>query len=189
MLAELLAGRVGSLINLSSLAASVNASVDTVRRWIALLEGLFYCFPVRPWFTNIPKSLRKQPKIYLWDWTLVGDEGSRKENLVASHLLKAVHFWTDIGLGDFALSYLRDKAKREVDFVVVRDSEPWFLVEVKSSASRSISPSLVYFQKQTGARHAFQIAFDLDFIEKDCFAGGNPNPLRVPAVTFLSQLV
>jgi hypothetical protein len=187
VLAELVAGRVGSQVNRTSLAEAVNVSVDTATRWISLLEGLYHCFAVRPWFANVPKSLRKQPKLYLWDWSLVADAGARRENLVASHLLKAVHFWTDTGLGDFELRYLRDKAGREVDFVVVRDGRPWFLVEVKSSAGRGVSPALGYFRERTGAAHAFQAAFDMDWIERDCFA--EPGPIRVPITTLLSQLV
>ncbi|MFA6108606.1 MAG: DUF4143 domain-containing protein, partial [Candidatus Latescibacterota bacterium] len=187
VLGELLAAQVGQLVNYTTLANSVNASVDTVRRWVAALESLFYCFTVRPWFRNVPKSLRKQPKVYLWDWSLVADEGMRRENLTASHLLKAVHWWTDLGLGDFDLRYLRDKARREVDFLVVRDGQPWFLLEVKSSSGRGLSPALTYYQRQLGVSHAFQMAFDSDFIEEDCFAAGRS--VRVPAATLLSQFV
>ncbi len=187
VLAELLAGQVGQLVNYSSLANNVNVSVDTIRRWMATLESLFYCFSVRPWFRSVPKSLRKQPKVYLWDWSLVSEEGAKRENLVAAHLLKAVHWWTDIGLGSFELCYLRDKAKREVDFLVIRDRKPWFLVEVKTSARRNISPALGYFLGQIGAKHAFQVAFDLEFVQRDCFH--KKVPVRVPASTFLSQLV
>ena len=187
VLGDLLAGQVGQLVNYSTLARAVNVSVDTIRRWILTLESLYYCFTVRPWFRNLPKSLRKQPKVYLWDWSHVADEGARHENFVASHLLKAVQWWTDIGLGDFELRYLRDTNKREVDFVVIRDGEPWFLVEVKTSGRRAISPSLSYFARQLGVKHSFQAAFDLDFVEEDCF--GVPHPVRVPVVTLLSQLV
>lgn len=187
VLAELLEHQVGSLVSYSSLAAAVNVSVDTVRRWIAVLEGLFFCFRIRPWFRSVPKSLRRQPKVYLWDWSLAQDPGARCENLVASHLLKAVHLWTDIGLGELELCFLRDKAKREVDFVVVRDGKPWFLVEVKSSARRGLSPALGYYQQKTGAPHAFQLAFDLDHVDRDCFEVGSP--VRVPATTLLTQLV
>lgn len=101
-------------------------SVDLVRRWTAALEALYYCFTVRPWFRNVPKSLRRQPKVYLWDWSMAEGDGPRAENLVASHLLKAVQWWTDVGIGSFELFYLRDKAKREVDFLVARDEQPWF---------------------------------------------------------------
>ena len=187
VLGELLASQGGQLLSYSSLARDANVAVDTARRWVAALEALFYIYTIRPWYRNVPKSLRKQPKVYLWDWSIVTDEGVRHENLVASHLLKAVHWWTDIGLGQYELYYLRDKQKREVDFLVVRDGNPWFLVEVKSSGRRPLSPSLAHFQLQVGAQHAFQVAIDLDYVDADCFA--RTEPTIVPACTFLSQLV
>ena len=142
---------------------------------------------LRPWHRQVPKSLRKQPKLFLWDWSLVADPGARAENLVASHLLKAVQAWTDAGLGACDAFHLRDKAGREVDFLVTRDGRPWFLVEVKSSARRSLNPDLGYFQRITGAAHAFQLAFDLPYVEANAF--DHTSPVRVPAATFLSQLV
>ena len=60
-----------------------------------------------------------------------------------------------MGLGKFELGYLRDKEKREVDFLVARDGKPWFLAEVKQH-DESISPALTYFQQQTAAPFAFQ---------------------------------
>ena len=107
--------------------------------------------------------------------------------MVASALHKAVQFWTDHGLGEFALHFLRDKQKKEVDFVVVRDDEPWFLVEVKTSGKAALSPHLAYFQKQTVAPHAFQVAMNLPFVARDCFEVHEP--IIVPARTFLAQLV
>ena len=110
-------------------------AVDTAKRWIGLLAGIHYGFLVRPWFKNVAKALRKEPKWFLRDWSGVDDEGARAETFVACHLLKAVEGWTDLGFGDFELRYLRDKQKREVDFLVVRDRKPWFLVEAKLSDS------------------------------------------------------
>jgi uncharacterized protein len=78
-------------------------------------------------------SLVKEPNIYLWNWALIEDAGARLENFVASHLLKATQYWTDRGLGDFNLYYLRDKEGREVDFLVSKDKKPWFIVEAKAS--------------------------------------------------------
>lgn len=187
VLAEVLAHQTGQLISYSSLANDISASVDTVKRWISVLESLYYCFTIRPWFSNVPKSLRKQPKIYLWDWSLITDQGARHENFIASHLLKAVHWWTDIGLGNFSLNFVRDKAKREVDFLVTRDGKPWFLVEVKSSPTAALNKNLFYFQEITKANHAFQLSFELDFVDRDCFTV--TTPIRVPVKTFLSQLV
>jgi uncharacterized protein len=89
--------------------------------------------------------------------------GARNENLVAAALWKSIHFWTDADYGDFGLFFLRDKQKREVDFLVTRQGAPWFLVEVKSSGKAGLSPNLAYFQKATGAEFAFQVAMDLHF--------------------------
>lgn len=186
-LAEILRRRSGQLTSYSSLARSVNASVDSIRRWLTTLGSLYYCFAVRPWSRNIARALRKEPKYYLWDWSTVEDSGQRAENLVASALLKAVHFWTDQGLGEFGLYFVRDKQKREVDFVVTREDRPWFLVEVKSSGAASLSPQLAYFQRQSGAAHAFQVALDLPFVDRDCFE--EEKPVIVPARTFLAQMV
>lgn len=161
-------------------------SVDTVKRWVDLLTRLHFGFIVRPWFANVTKALRKEPKWFLRDWSGIADDGARAETLVACHLLKAVEAWTDLGLGDFDLRYLRDKLKREVDFLVVRDRRPWFLVEVKA-ADTALSQALAHFQRQTQAAHAFQAVLDLPFEPVDCFSVNRP--AVVPARTILSQLL
>ena len=103
------------------------------------------------------------------------------------HLLKAVEGWTDMGLGAFQLAYLRDKEQREVDFLVVRDGKPWFLVEVKLKEDVP-GPALRHFQERIGAPFAFQVVVEADYVDADCFARPR-GPLVVPARTFLSQLL
>ena len=170
----------------SNLSREVGIAVDTARRWVDLLVRLHYGFLVRPWFRNVAKSLRKEPKWFLRDWSGIEDAGARAETLIACHLLKSVEGWTDLGLGQFELRYLRDKLKREVDFLVVRDRKPWFLVEVKNDDGK-LSDSLGYFQAQTEARHAFQVVLDRPFERADCFE--RTDPVVVPARTLLSQLL
>jgi len=187
LLAEILKHQAGQLTNYSNLANKVNVSSATIRRWIKTLQSFFYCFTIQPWSKNIPRSLIKEPKTYLWDWINIDDEGQRAETLIASHLLKAVHFWTDHGLGQYGLWFIRDKEKREVDFLVSRDKKPWFLVEVKLSSKGGLNKNLVYFQEKIKAKHAFQVALDMDYIAKDCFT--HTEPVIVPAWTFLAQLV
>lgn len=150
------------------------------------MSQFYYCFRIQPWFKNVKRSLLKEPKIYLWDWSLVRDPGAKLENLVAGHLLKAVHLWTDLGLGKFGLHYLRDKDKKEVDFLVSRDNSPWFMVEVKSSANKAISSNLSYFSQQLKTEYALEVVHDMEYVEKNCFSSSSP--LRVPMTTFLSQL-
>lgn len=182
----LLRERSGSQLIYSALAEQIRVAVETIRRWIDTLESFHAGFRVRPWATNVAKALRKEPKWYSTSWSEIDDPGARAETFVACHLLKAVHGWTDLGLGNFELRYLRDKDKREVDFLIVRDRKPWFLVEVKSSDTK-LSPSLAHFQRQVGAAHAFQVVLDLDYVDRDCFAG--ERPIVVPARTLLSQLL
>ena len=185
-LMRLLAARSGQQLVYANLSAELGVAVDTVKRWVDLLGRLHFGFLVRPWFTNVTKALRKEPKWFLRDWSGVHDDGARAETLVACHLLKAVEGWTDLGLGDFDLRYLRDKRKREVDFLIVKDQQPWFLVEVKHADTR-LSPALATFQDQTSAAHAFQAVIQLPFEPVDCFSARKP--VVVPALTLLSQLL
>ena len=121
------------------------------------------------------------------DWSGIADEGKRAETFIACHLLKAVEGWTDLGLGVFQLGYLRDKQKREVDFLIARDGKPWILVEAKK-ADEQLSGALAHFQEQTKAPHALQVVLDADYVNADCLATRG-QPLVVPARTFLSQLL
>jgi len=187
ILTDLLQEQSAQLLNFSELAKKVRISGETARRWIDTLKALYYCFTIHPWTTNISRSLLKEPKLYLWDWSIIDEKGRKLENFIASHLLKAIHFWTDRGFGDYGLYFLRDKEKREVDFLVTKDGKPWFLVEVKASSNGGLSKSLFHFQEQTLAPHAFQVVFDLPFVNQNCFS--HHKPIIVPVSTFLSQLV
>ncbi|MCA8956895.1 MAG: ATP-binding protein [Planctomycetes bacterium] len=185
VLATLLESGTARQLVYSKLARDVNISVDTARRWVATLASLHHGFLLRPWFRNVGKALRKEPKWFLRDWSGVRELGQRAETFVACHLLKAAELWTDLGFGDFELRYLRDKSKREIDFVMIRDRQPWFLVEVKV-AETALSPHLGHFQQQVGAAHAFQVVLDLPFVAADCFT--RSDPCVVPLRTLLSQL-
>ena len=186
-LVRLLSVRSAHQLVYNNLSREVRISVDTARRWIDTLCSLHLGFLVRPWFKNVSRSLRKEPKWFLRDWAAIDDPGDRAETFVACHLLKAVEGWNDMGLGEFQLGYLRDTNKREVDFIVVRDNQPWFLVEVKHG-DEAISPALKYFQQQTKAPFAFQVVIEAGYVNADCFASPS-GPMVVPARTFLSQLL
>lgn len=187
LLASLLKNQVSELLSYTKLSQFSQVTVSTIQAWIKTLESFYFCFTIQPWTKNVTRSLLKQPKLYLGDWSDIDNIGSRNENIVASHLLKAIHLWEDRGLGEYNLYFLRDKEKREVDFMVTKNNKPWFIVEVKTSNNQSISENLYYFQEQTKAPHAFQVVFDLPYQDINCFAYAKP--VIVPAITFLSQLV
>jgi predicted AAA+ superfamily ATPase len=156
--------RIGSPLSTSSLREDLDVSFDTVKRWLKYLEELYYHFSIKPYSKSISRSLKKEPKIYLFDWTEIEDKGPRFENVVASHLLKACHYWTDTGEGDFQLHYLRDKEKQEIDFVVTKDKKPWFTVECKYSDTK-IDPKALKFQGQLKVPH-FQLVYVPDVWRK-----------------------
>ncbi len=187
LLVETLQHYAGHSITYSQLAKHLRVSVDTISRWLEILESFYYCFLIKPWSRNIVRSLIKEPKVYLWDWSLSKTPGARTENFIASHLHKACHYWCDRGFGDYQLYYLRDKDQHEVDFLVTRNDQPWFLVEAKTSANQGLNPNLKRFQEATEAPHAFQIALEAPYVPRNCFE--HSSPLMVPAKTFLSQLV
>ncbi|MDD4102896.1 MAG: DUF4143 domain-containing protein, partial [Kiritimatiellae bacterium] len=184
-LATFLRMQSAGAVNYAALATRLRASQDSVRRWLVALESLYYCFRLTPWRENVARSLLKEPKVYLWDWSVIADPGKRNETFIAVHLQKAVQVWTDQGEGDFALHYLRTKDGWGVDFVVARNGRPWLLVECKTSDA-ALSPALKSFSESLKAEYAFQVVMDAAFKNADCFAA--EIPVWVPAKTFLSQL-
>ena len=185
-MARILSERSGQQLVYATLGNEVQVNEVTARNWVSVLNSFFFGFLVKPWSTHVENSIRKTPKWYLRDWSGIVDEGARNETLVACHLLKSVEYWTDMGFGDYDLFYIRDKQKNEVDFLVSKDGRPWFLVEVKTGDAK-LSPALKKFKTATGAKHAFQVVFNLPFEAIDCFA--YDEPVVVPARTFLAQLV
>ena len=155
-LAQLIPGRIGSPLSINALREDVGVAFETARDWILLLEQFFYLFRVPPFTARVSRALRKETKVYLFDWVEIEKEGIRFENLVALHLLKAVRLWQAQGEGTLSLNFIRDKEKREVDFVLSEKGKPLCLIECKAS-DEELAPSLVYFQKKLGVPVAVQL--------------------------------
>jgi len=164
LLAMLLQDKVASLLSINSLRQDLSASHEAVDRWVRILENLYYCFRIRPFAAKRIKSLKKDRKLYLWDWSLCHNPGSRFENLVASNLLKYCHYLEDTQGDAMELCFLRDNHKREVDFVVLKDGQPLFAVECKSK-TKSISKHLSYFAKRTEIPYFYQVHLGRDDYE------------------------
>lgn len=186
VLIQLISSQSGQLFNYSNTATKIRVSNFTVRHWMDILEELYYCFKIHPWSTNVERSLLKNPKYYLWDWSRIKDKGARVENFVASHLLKAVHYWNDTGQGQYDLHFIRDKEQHEVDFLVVENGNPWMLIEVKSGEDKQLSKSLKKFQEQLKPKYTVQLAYDMPYSDFD--VRDIKKAKIMPMITFLSQL-
>jgi predicted AAA+ superfamily ATPase len=182
VLIELLPQKVGSLFSLNSLREDLGVTHKTISLWVDIFERFYYHFRIYPFQSKLIKSLRKEPKLYLWDWSEVEDSDAKFENMVASHLLKFCHFLFDADGYKTQLYYLRDKEQREVDFLVTVNNKPWFCVEVKNSF-RDLPSSLLHFSKALKIPFAYEVVKDEGV---DLIKGG----IRIiSASKFLSALV
>jgi predicted AAA+ superfamily ATPase len=156
LLVDLLPARVGAPLSVANLKRDLEVDHKTVERWLQILENLYVCFRVAPFGVPRIRAVKKERKLYLWDWSQVEEPGARFENLVACQLLKYCHFLEDTTGRNLELRFLRDTDKREVDFVVLEGRKPLFAVECKTG-ERAIGPSLGYFAERVGIPRFFQV--------------------------------
>lgn len=155
-LAELLIDRVGAPLSIQSLAEDLSVNFRTAESWIEVLEKIYYCYRISPFGSPKIRAVKKEKKLYLWDWSSVSSPGARLENMVASHLLKYCHFIEDTEGDPMELRFLRDTDKREIDFVVLKNKTPLFAVECKTG-ERGLSPHIKYFKERTKIPEFYQV--------------------------------
>ncbi len=181
LLGAMMPKRVGSPLSLNAISEDLEVSAHTVRTWVDLLCRNYYTFPVAPYHRRIERAVKKAAKYYLWDWSEVADEGARFENLVASHLLKFCHFLRDAEGINAELRLLRDREKREVDFVVLWNDKPWFLIECKLNASRNHA-HLVRFGELLNLKQRYVVTLS----ERDDYKDRHTGVRVLPASRFLT---
>lgn len=148
---------VGSPLSINALREDLEVSFDTVKSWLGALERLYGAFRIAPIGPPRIRAVRKEQKLYLWDWSRVPAEGPRLENLVVSHLLRLVDWLADVHGEKAELRYFRDVNGREVDAIVLRGGKPWFAVEVKLTA-QELDPGLRYLLERYRVPRAFQVS-------------------------------
>lgn len=156
LLGDMLPERAGSRLSINSLREDLEVSHRAVSNWLNILEAFYYCFRIYPYHAKNYRSLKKEAKLYLWDWSEIQNKGPRFENCLASHLLKLVHFLEDYEGYQCRLHYLRSIEKKEVDFMVMADGKPWFMVEAKLNDIK-VSPHIKYFQAKLNVPYAYQV--------------------------------
>ena len=147
---------VGSPLSVNHLRKLLQASHESVERWIAAFERLYLCYRLAPFGSAPIRAVRKERKLYFWDWSRVDEPGARFENMVAGHLLKYCHMVEDMEGHAMELRFLRDTDGREIDFVVLRDGRPEFAVEGKSGERRA-SPACRYMRERSSIPRWYQV--------------------------------
>lgn len=167
LLTQMLPDRVGSPLSVNNLRGDLEVSFETADRWIRILENLYFCFRISPFGLPKLRAVKKERKLYLWDWSVCAEEAARFENLVAANLLKYCHHLEDTAGEGMELRYLRDAAGREVDFVVLKHGRPLFAVECKVG-ERGLSRQVAYFARRTEIPQFYQVhlgSTDVEFAE------------------------
>ncbi len=166
ILIDTLPSKVASILSIKSLAEDLEVAHSTVKRWVQILDNLYFSFRLSPYGAPKIRAVKKEQKLYLWDWSSCENEGGRFENMVASQLLKYCHYREDTEGYRMELRYIRDTDKREVDFVVLENKKAIFAVEAKMS-EENISPHLKYFSQRIKLDKWYQVHLGERHYEKD----------------------
>jgi predicted AAA+ superfamily ATPase len=170
ILANILPYKVGSLLSLNSIREDMNVAFESVKKWLSILEQFYYFFSIKPYTKSIQRAIKKEKKIYLYDWVEIESEPIRFENMIAFHLFKAINLWSGFGYGKFDLFYIRDKDSKEVDFLITKDTQPLFMVEAKFD-DENISKNLIAFQQKTKTPFLIQVINKTGVLKKKTYDG------------------
>ena len=161
---KLCAGRVGQIINYSSLGNDCGLSVPTIKGWISILEASYVVYTIYPYFLNINKRMVKTPKLYFYDTGLLCNllgiksvselethyaYGSIFENFIINEFIKE-----QCNKGKRKNVYfLRDKIGHEID-CFIPDNDCNRMYEIKSSATfdKSFVKNIEYYNSDNSAQ-------------------------------------
>lgn len=145
VLYSMLSFKIGSPISRNSIARDIGASFVSIDNWLKIMEAFYLIFSISPYYKSISRSIRKEKKIYLFNYAEINDNGKKFENMIGLELLRFIYSQNEKGIGNFKLNYLRNKEKEEVDFLITLDDKPKLLIEAKFNDT-SLSPSIFKFQ-------------------------------------------
>jgi len=109
VLMNLLPERAGSPLSLNSLRSIMEVSYNAVKTWLRALQFVYVIFLVPPYHLKLSASIKKEKKLYFFDWSRISDESAGFENYVAVELKTMIEFWNDSGIGDFELFYVKQR--------------------------------------------------------------------------------
>ncbi len=166
LLGDILPSKVASPLSLNAIRQDLEVSHRAITNWLNVLEQFYYHFRIYPYNIKVVRSIKKEPKLYLIDWSEIENESVKFENIIASHLLKFSDYMNEYEGYKIRLNYLRNVDKKEVDFLISSNGKPWFAVEAKLNETQP-SPNIFYFKERLKIPYAFQVVIkkDIDFIK------------------------
>ncbi len=160
---KLCAGRIGQLLNLTSLANELGIAVNTIRSWLSVLEASFIVFQLPPYYKNFNKRLVKMRKLYFYDTGLASYllgirdlsqldthflRGELFENLMISEIVKFFHNRGEIP----GFYFWRDRSSREVDFLIEYGTGLKAIeIKIAQTIGNDFFKGLTYWQQISGS--------------------------------------
>lgn len=130
---SLLPHKIGTPLSLNSLKGDMEVSYNAVKNYMRSLILTYILFLIPPYSKKIQRSIRKEKKVYFFDWTQVPHGGKRFENYVACELKNRTQLWSAATQHKFELYFVRNREGKETDFLITRNNTPYFLMEAKES--------------------------------------------------------
>lgn len=159
LLRDTLPSRAASPLSINNLSEDLEVSHRAITNWLNILDAFYYTFRIYPFTSKKIRSIKKESKLYLIDWSEIENEGNRFENMIASHLLKFTQYLFESEGYKAELFYLRNVDKKEVDFLVTINNKPWFSVEAKLN-DKTPSPNIIYFKERLKIPYNYQVIQD-----------------------------
>ncbi|MDP2091201.1 MAG: ATP-binding protein [Candidatus Gracilibacteria bacterium] len=169
-LIKIFSSQIGNLVNKSEINTTLGISINTLGKYIEILEGTFILNLVNPYFSNIRKELSKMPKIYFNDlglrnYVLYGnlnilqsqDIGELVENFIYNELKEK----SNIGI-----NFYRTISKSEIDFIFQKSYDELIPIEVKYRNKVSIPESIKIFNDNYNDKVKENIIFTKDILDK-----------------------
>lgn len=147
---------VGSPLSINSLREDLHVSHESVQRWVDIFDKIYLSYRIAPYGSAKIRAVKKEQKLYLWDWMYANETSAQLENLVANHLLRFIHWCEDIHGITCDLRFFKNTDNKEIDFVILKKNKPWFCVEVKTRA-QEYQKQMKYFMTRAGVNYGFQL--------------------------------
>lgn len=152
---SLVPSRIGAPLSLNAVREDLEVSYTATKNYLRATILTYLLFRIPPYTKKISRSLKKENKVYFFDWTCVQDPSKRFENYVAVELKNRVELWSAATKYRFDLCFIRSRDGRETDFLVTRDLKPFFLVEAKTASD----------QVEAHHRHHAQVLGNIPFCQ------------------------
>ncbi len=130
----LLPDKIGSPLSINSLQEDLETGFHTVKNYINYLNLTYVLFRLSPYSKKISRAVKKEKKVYFYNYSVISDEAARFENYVALELKARVDLWNDSAPDRFDIFFIRTRGGRETDFLITKNKNPYILFEAKLSS-------------------------------------------------------